>query len=266
MTFNTCSYGNAEEDNRGRNVVMEYILSERPDIVAVQEGFFWGDKVIKATVDRAEKCGYQFCMAVIGQSHLGLYSRLPIVKHDIICHSSANGAAAYYLLDKKRDTIIVVNAHLQSLGFTQTERETFREFVARPESFDSLQGKRGFLKKIGEAGKVRALQADSIAMYIERHKDTPLILLGDFNDTPISYARQRASEGLTDVFRSSGNGIGRSFSKDYMYVRIDHAFCSAHFKPYAARIDKGFGLSDHYPLITYLKPLPPAAPQPRRKE
>lgn len=258
MSFNTLSYGNCVRDERGRNVVMEYILANRPDIIAVQEGFFLDLESIDLTVERAKQAGYEFQMAVVGISHVGLYSRLPIVRHDTVCHSVANGAAAYYLLDKRRDTLIVINAHLQSIGLSAQERKTFSQIAEKPESFEKTSGKKALLDKITASSRLRALQADTIARYIERHKDKPLILMGDFNDTPISYARQRASNGLIDTYRTAGNGLGRSFAKDKMIVRIDHIFCSNHFKPYATRVDNSFGLSDHYPIITYLKPLPPA--------
>ena len=59
---------------------------------------------------------------------------------------------------------------------------------------------------------------------------------------------------LTDTFRATGNGIGRSFAKDRIYVRIDHVFCSDHWRPFAANIDSGVHFSDHYPFTVWLKP------------
>ena len=47
---------------------------------------------------------------------------------------------------------------------------------------------------------------------------------------------------------SDVNSIG-----DAIYVRIDHAFCSQDFKPFAFKVDNTVPFSDHYPMIGYLK-------------
>ena len=59
---------------------------------------------------------------------------------------------------------------------------------------------------------------------------------------------------LTDAYRATGNGIGRSFHKDAIYVRIDNIFCSDHWKPFAAMVENSVDYSDHYPVSAYLKP------------
>ena len=56
---------------------------------------------------------------------------------------------------------------------------------------------------------------DAVEDYLAQHKDKPVILCGDFNDTPISYTRHRvASLGLTDAFREAGQGFGFSFRRN----------------------------------------------------
>ena len=82
-----------------------------------------------------------------------------------------------------------------------------------------------------------------------------IVAMGDFNDTPISYAHHKICSRLTDCYRATANGIGRSFNRDAIYVRIDNIFCSSHFKPFAVRVDDTVPFSDHYPIIGYLKPV-----------
>ena len=79
------------------------------------------------------------------------------------------------------------------------------------------------------------------------------IVCGDFNDTPVSYAHHLFCSRMTDAYRATANGVGRTFNRNAMYVRIDHIFCSEEWKPFACTIDRSIETSDHYPVSCYLK-------------
>ena len=133
------------------------------------------------------------------------------------------------------------------------DRKNYKQIVMNPQDADEVKGKRAIVKKIVDATYERAHQADTVANYVARHDDKKIILMGDINDTPVSYTHHRFTENLTDVYRATGNGFGRSFHLDAIYVRIDHIFCSSHFKPFSARVDQTVPFSDHYPVTVYLK-------------
>ena len=83
-----------------------------------------------------------------------------------------------------------------------------------------------------------------------------IIVCGDFNDSPVSYTHHRiASCGLTDAFVAAGNGLGRSFNRDAIVVRIDNILHSKHWKAYRCEVDDSNKDSDHYPIACYLKRL-----------
>ena len=104
-----------------------------------------------------------------------------------------------------------------------------------------------------DAAVARAAQADAVAGFVRANARRPLILCGDFNDTPVSYTRCRiARAGLTDAYEARGTGIGRSFYRDAIYVRIDHIFCSGHFRPVSCHTDPGFTVADHCPVFAVL--------------
>lgn len=116
------------------------------------------------------------------------------------------------------------------------------------------QGIRQLVPKIAEATVARAVQADSVARYVSAHRrGRSAIVCGDFNDTPISYSRHRMAEGLTDAYVATGQGVGRSFNRDAIFVRIDNMFCSPDLRPYGACVDKSIAVSDHYPLYCNFK-------------
>ena len=61
------------------------------------------------------------------------------------------------------------------------------------------------------------------------------------------------AEGLTDAYVATGQGVGRSFNRDAIFVRIDNMFCSPDLRPYGACVDKSIVVSDHYPLYCNFK-------------
>jgi endonuclease/exonuclease/phosphatase family metal-dependent hydrolase len=50
----------------------------------------------------------------------------------------------------------------------------------------------------------------------------PVIVMGDFNDTPQSYTYQQLKEGRKDAFIEKGSGWGATFLKPFPVLRIDY--------------------------------------------
>jgi endonuclease/exonuclease/phosphatase (EEP) superfamily protein YafD len=107
--------------------------------------------------------------------------------------------------------------------------------------------------KLGKYAAIRAKEVEAVHQYIETHRQYPIIVCGDFNDTPISYTHRTMTEGLTDCFVSSGRGVGLSYNQKGFLVRIDHILCSSHFTPYNCQVDSKVDFSDHYPMVCWLK-------------
>ena len=234
---------------------VQYLISQKPDIACLQEITFRNDEEVERIDRIISYAGYKLSCDFVGTNRVGIITRWPVTKWQVITHSKGNGAIAFYLeWPRKGDTLIVVCAHLESMHLSQQERDKYHTLVKRPEEVDSVRGKIDLVRKIAQSGVERAHQADTLATFIDQHKGEPLILMGDFNDTPISYAHHQMCTRLIDCYRSTANGIGRSFNRDAIYVRIDNMFCSEHFKPFAVRIDDTVPFSDHYPIIGYLKP------------
>lgn len=190
----------------------------------------------------------------VNASSIGIISSYPIVKKEVISRHEGNGIVAYWLLPSKEDSLLVVNCHLRSNMLTPDERSQYHAMVKSPDTQtedEMVNTSQKLASKIASSAQVRAGMADTLALFIEKHYDTPTIVCGDFNDTPISYSRYRvARTGMTDAFREVGMGVGRTFNRDAIYVRIDHMFCSSHFSPITTRIDDHSDFSDHYPIIS----------------
>ena len=74
----------------------------------------------------------------------------------------------------------------------------------------------------------------------------PIIVCGDFNDTPLSYAYNSIKGDLIDAFSNSGKGIGESFV-DIPALRIDYILHDNKFN--STNYQKHTHIfSDHYAL------------------
>lgn len=146
----------------------------------------------------------------------------------------------------KKDTLRVFNIHLQSVKLIQ-EKE-----ILRPGK-ETLSGDSGLKHLISSFSKLkrafieRSYQAGilSDAITSSPHK---VILAGDFNDTPGSYAYHKIGSSLRDAARAKGRGFQRTYNESYYPLRIDHimadrslSICS--YKRFDIR------MSDHYPIM-----------------
>lgn len=255
MTYNCHGFPGVTTDEPKREI-LQYIDSTDPDIFVYQEGNnSIGDwhKLFPAFTKRFPYHEVPF-EGEGKTTRQGVYSRYPIYRTELLTSHTMNGVVAFWLRMPKGDSLLVLNVHLKTNNLTPEDRSQYSKIVKQnhgkqnPDS--TLHTSRTLASKIATAASIRALMADTVADYLERYIDVPTIVCGDFNDTPISYSTYRMKRcGLNDAFRMAGNGMGRSFNKDAILVRIDHQFCSDHFKPVSATIDKTPQWSDHYPLI-----------------
>ena len=114
-------------------------------------------------------------------------------------------------------------------------------------------GNRTLLRKISRAAVKRARQVTEVAAFLRQHEGMSMLLCGDFNDSPVSYPHHVIDDILTDCYRSSGNGLGFTYRRYGMYVRIDHIFCSDDWRAYQCKVDTKTTTSDHYPITCWIK-------------
>lgn len=254
VSYNTQYFSETKTDEE-RARALQYFIDQGTDILVFQEG---SDNITSWTKDLCPDFARRLPHTAIpfkGQSTVqGICSRYPIIGSELVSSHTGNAIVAFWLRPDKGDSLLVVNVHLKSNNLSIEDRENYAKIVKNPhhkQSSDStLLTSRTLASKISSSAGVRALMADTLADFLARHPSVPTIVCGDFNDTPISYSTQRIRRsGLTDAFRTVGNGIARSFNKDAIAVRIDHQFCTHDFTPLRAEIDKTAHWSDHYPLI-----------------
>ena len=260
VSFNICGWGawvpgpdnSTPEHERKCRSLSEYLAAQDADLVClqesyVQEGTTWQKDIIDAVMRPVTP--YTDSVRTEGENQVRLYSKYPILRHERLTYFGANVVGAFWVELGAGDTLIVVNAHLKSMGLSEQDREDLGSVVDASEQTLSENAARGILSKIRKNSAIRSRMVAKVCAFLEQNAGKSVLVCGDFNDTPISYARYRIGRGLTDAYVASANGPGWSFNQHHIYVRIDHAFCSPDWEPYEARIDRSIDTSDHYPLL-----------------
>lgn len=239
-----------------KNEIFGFIKNQEPDILCFQE-YYTSEK--KTDTHRANVKS----LPALNQSAvyysadnnrntgfgIATFSRYPIVKKSRIPFNSTSNAAMYTDILFKSDTIRVFNIHLQSIKFHQ-ENYAFIDTASLKYSNEQMHEIKEIGSRLRTAFTMRAEQAQMIANYI-KDSPYPVLVMGDFNDTPQSYAYRRIKKGIQDAFRRAGRGFGNTYAGELPSFRIDYIMYSDPFIPYQfKRIKTDY--SDHFPISSWL--------------
>ena len=256
VSYNVCTYGGNYKYEQGFDTVFNYLKRQNADIVCLQEDV---DTWRRFVFQRYEKIYPYNDTTILHQNSLtfngvGIHTRFPIIRKERIWYqSNTNGSVAYYL-NTGKDTLLVINNHLEGTHLSDAERDSYKRLLEGKMERDTVRAESMFLiGKLGQNNAVRAPQAETVHRYIEEHSQYPVIVCGDFNDTPISYSRRTIAQGLTDCFQATGRGLGLSYNQKGFYFRIDYILCSPDLQPYNCQIDDEMDASDHYPIMCNIK-------------
>jgi len=148
------------------------------------------------------------------------------------------------------DTIRIFNIHLQSMHFAKDDY-TFIENIDQ-QGMDNVQRNgRNIIRKMKNAYTQRASQATDVKAEIDK-SPYPVIVCGDMNDVPNSYAYQTISKNLNDSYTEKGWGIGRTFQFLSPTLRIDYVLHSKALSLRQVQIIRP-SPGDHNPVIADFK-------------
>ena len=254
LSYNTRAFGEKKPHTKERpNDVLAYLQNSDADIICLQE-YIFGGKLKKKDIDYALRDYRYKHYQVLGKglNGLGCYSRYPILSATPILYKGTRNGSVAYRIKVGNDTLLVINNHLESNKILKSDVETYQEMMDAPSKQNLLAGVRKLWGKMAKATSVRAKQADILVETLRDSKEKSVVLCGDFNDTPISYTHHVLSDELQDAFVETGNGLGVSYNKDRLYVRIDHILVSKNLKVYDCTVDNTIQASDHYPVWCYI--------------
>ncbi len=233
--------------NHSGDSILKIIKNENADVICLQEFYSSGrynyqDKIIKFqhtkdyVISSKNKTGY---------SGNAIFSKYPVISSGFVDVGESKQKCIYTDIVKKRDTVRIYSIHLASIHLDNNDYD-FIDKINENSKDENIDGVKGIGSKLLEAYKIRARETEVLVSHIES-SPYPVIICGDFNDTPVSYTYRNIKGNLKDAFLESSIGIGHTYAKGLPLFRIDFILYDKKMtsKSYK-RIRKDF--SDHYPI------------------
>lgn len=240
-----------------KDSILKFISDEDPDIICFQE-YYTQEKGILSTSElykALKNTPYRHIYYTIGEgqnSHYGIatFSSYPIVNKGVTRFENSFNISIYTDINVKGDTLRIFNSHLQSVHLN-AQNYTFLDSLRLRYNDQQLNEILDISHRLKDAFVKRAQQADVLSEKISE-SPYPVIICGDFNDTPVSYTYKKIKSSLSDSFMEAGSGIGSTYSGIFPTFRIDYILHHSNMTAlYTERVR--LKLSDHYPILTYLR-------------
>ena len=222
--------------------VAAFLRGTDADIICLQE-FYLPNAVDMQGYLETRFPGYQAEYYVLTgqQGYAGnvTLSRRPILYKGKIDFEHSTNMALY--TDVSLDTAVVriYNCHFESYNISP---EGVIRSIGEEDAVVETTG-----RKMRTTIERRPAQVDAVVKSI---KDSPVrsVVLGDFNDVPMSYTYQRLKSGRKDSFVTAGKGLGATFTKLRPFLRIDYILYPRDLEAASCEV-RTVRYSDHYPVI-----------------
>lgn len=246
-----------EEKDHVRDSILSYLNNENAGVICLQEYLSRenfkqeSEGYIKTKLNNTPYHHIEYTTFRDKNSRYGIatFSKYPIVGKGVIPFRNTRNTTMYTDILYHTDTIRIFNLHLQSTQIKKYDSylmDSLKHFNSH--HIDELQKISSTLR---QSFKLRSKQVEFIKEVVAQ-SPYPVILCGDFNDTPVSYTYHQLLGDKTDTFREAGSGFGNTYRGKLPSFRIDYIFSSKMFEAVSFTTKK-LQLSDHYPISAVLK-------------
>ena len=255
LTWNTArmDYTHKPENN----AVLRFLMSQDADVICLQEADVYKSErfltlpEVKNTLSRKYPYSYLDFSVYDKRHQFGtmVWSKYPLINKQSIHYRTIGNISNRCDIVVGNDTIRLINNHLESYNF---EAEDFAELDSKKNYEGLLNAFKRLKAKWERAVPLRNEQARIVRTEIEK-SSYPVIVVGDFNSTALSYAYWHISAGLHDAWRTIHPwSWGATCEHRGFGVRIDYILCSDPLTPVACSIPSAHG-SDHKPVVATLE-------------
>jgi endonuclease/exonuclease/phosphatase family metal-dependent hydrolase len=239
--------------------IFNFIRSEHPDVICLQEFFTNKDsdfspERLKVLFGETPYSHIEYSLKKSENTGFGIatFSRYPIVGRGVINFDGSPNLSIFTDILFNKDTIRIFNNHLQSINL-RANNYAFLDSLQIRYDEKQLKELQDLSSKLKQAYIKRARQVKKVSS-VMKESAHPLIVCGDFNDTPVSYAYNKIRGNLKDAWVESGKGRGNTYlgrlSFRIDFILYDPSFQALEFERVKTQ------LSDHYPIMAILKTYP----------
>jgi endonuclease/exonuclease/phosphatase family metal-dependent hydrolase len=233
--------------------ITKFINDQKADIVCLQEILYDRGEVQRFAAEfgqRNKTPNYyyrNYFQTKTGKlDGIAIFTRYPVVKKGFLEYQDKT-IGIYNDIIIRSDTFRVYNLHLASIHFKKEEYDFISDLPNQQDQEVIKKHSFQVISKLRTAFINRGHQVNIVQKHIEK-SPFPVILCGDFNDTPSSYAYRRLTSQLNDAFVESGKGFGVTYAgESFPSFRIDYIFHDDVFESRRFTRHKNT-LSDHYPI------------------
>lgn len=254
LTYNIEGFTQKPEGPNATPYAIGVIKKYRPDIICLQETpiFSTEAKTTEWFLKYFPKSEYPY---IYPSMHVGiaLISKYPISEHHAVKYPSESNGSESYLLDVKGRKLLLINNHLESYSLSMKEKDKYRDFIKDPHPKRMWSQFNEIKSRLSPNMDLRVIAADATRKDVhssqKKHAPDMTIILGDFNDPPMSFAYTTLREGMKDAFKEVGLGPGITFNENLLPFRIDHVFYQGGLDAVGVEIPWIKNASDHNPVI-----------------
>ena len=238
MSYNVRAFNRYDllNDPSAEGRIMEFISSENPDILCIQEFSRIKDSQLKKMYPFNYFTRYKSSEK---RSTQAIYSKYPIINSGSLDFPDSGNNAIFADIVVTKDTFRLYNLHLESHKIIPSVSRLSNEPKGR------------LLKRLSKSFAKQGEQAHLVQKHIEA---TPFrkIVCGDFNNTQFSNVYKVITGDMNDSFMEQGTGYGRTFNFRYYPLRIDFILADEAFE-ITAHKNFDIKLSDHFPVMAAIK-------------
>jgi endonuclease/exonuclease/phosphatase family metal-dependent hydrolase len=246
LTYNTNSFDyitkeKAEIPKRFADV-NDFLKEEKPDIICFQEHA----SVHKVALEQAQTLPYLTNFYVVHpvEKALVMFSKYPVLNTGFLNFDTGNNDVIFADINVNGSLVRCYCVHLKSnsvSGRTTT--------LIQNKEFDkeSATTSRSVLSQVKKQYSVRAGQAEKLKAHIAS-SPYPVIVCGDFNDTPQTYTYFSVAENLQDTWQEKGFGRGSTYDGAIPFLRIDYILASKNLDVIDCDVLRSANFSDHFPV------------------
>lgn len=260
MTYNVLGFKDQNDTERTSLEVAadvaKMVKDHNPDVLCIQEFNIFMPKTGRdaCIAGFGEMVGltHQYYHKKANYGNNIIFSKYPLsaLEEDIpFAKENEYGAVAKVNAGNK-GVFYVLCVHLTSFQLTNNEITVFSETGNSKEQVQEY-GK-SIVVKLKNAYEKRSQEVAKMLEDIPGD-GRPILICGDFNDTPISYTyHQIKKAGFVDGFVKVGRGIGYTYAGKLPWLRIDYVWGNGPIEPMSFKRIKHKG-SDHYPVMMDFK-------------
>ena len=259
VSFDVLRYLDNIEPQNAMDLI-EWAKTADADVKCLEEFYSHHTRPKFDVIPQFKKAGYRYytvlhpAIATNEENFIGLaiFSKYPIVGRGEQEFENQNGML-WADLKIKNDTVRIINVHLRSYVL---QLVNLKHAYQKRDYKDGKKQVRGVLGRLKYGFEHHVTELKAIEACIDS-SPYPVIVCGDFNETPYSYVYGRLRQRLNNAFEDAGSGLGFSYRNMPNFIRIDnHFYDPKAFEVQSFKTRRDVAYSDHFPIFGQYTILP----------